>query len=357
MQLGIYNKVVKEQPIINLKYVYENVDQVEAYNYYLGYYPNTRDFYSSPFTSDSNPRFKVDNDYKLVFKCFSTGKTGDFVSLVRELFLGLTFQEVLNKIVYDVNKLQGVSKGISKSISFKSSIQAANLDITRRSEIQVVLFDNEEPLSFLNYWKRFYIDYKLLRLYDVRAAKIVFYKRDREDNTEEPIPIKYYKDTDIIIRYLVNSEYKIYKPLTKNKKDKWLSTFSSNCIFGFKQLDYSLDIVIISKSSKDILVWRLLGYNAISLPTEASRLWKEFVDYLRSKFKYIICILDNDKAGVTSMENYKELWGIDYIVLPEGKERCKDLAEIIETESIVYTQSLVNVLIKDKINDIEYNRK
>lgn len=353
MQLGIYNKVVKEQPIINLQYVYDNIDQLEIYRYYLGYYPNDRDFYKSPFSSDTNPslRFKVDHNYKLIYKCFSTGKTGDCITLVKELFLGLTFQQILNKIVYDF-KLQTVSNRISKSISFKSSIKAANLDITRRAEIQVVLFDNEEPASFLNYWKRFYIDSFLLEVYDVRAAKTVYYKKDRDDISEQPKPIKYYKDDNIIIRYLVNGEYKIYKPLTKNKKDKWLSTFDYKCIFGFSQLDYSLDTIIISKSSKDVLVWRLLGYNAISLPTESSRLWKEFVDYLNSKFKYIICILDNDKAGYTSMENYKELWNIDFIVLPEGEERNKDLAEIIETEGIVYTQSLVNVLIKEKINDI-----
>jgi hypothetical protein len=349
MQLGIYNKVVKEQPIINLQYMYDNIDQLEIYRYYLGYYPNDREFYKSPFSSDTNPslRFKVDHSYKLIYKCFSTGKTGDCITLVKELFSNLNFQQILNKIVYDV---QG-NKISNKVISFQNSIKNANLDITRRSEIQVILFD-KEPISFLNYWKRFYIDSFLLKLYDVKAAKTVLYKKDRDDINEQPKPIKFYKDSDIIIRYLVNGEYKIYKPLTKNKKDKWLSTFDYRCIFGFSQLDYSLDTIIISKSSKDVLVWRLLGYNAISLPTEASRLWKEFVDYLRSKFKYVICILDNDKAGVTSMWSYKELWGIDYIVLPEGEERCKDLAEIIETESIVYTQSLVNVLIKEKIKTI-----
>lgn len=354
MQLGIYNKVVKEQPIINLQYVYDNIDQLEMYRYYLGYYPNDREFYKSPFSSDTNPslRFKVDHNYKLIYKCFSTGKTGDCITLVKELFLGLSFQQILNKIVYDV---QG-NKISNKVISFQNSIKNANLDITRRSEIQVILFD-KEPISFLNYWKRFYIDSFLLELYDVRAAKTVLYKKDRDDISEQPKSIKFYKDDNIIIRYLVNSEYKIYKPLTNNKKDKWLSTFDYRCIFGFSQLDYSLDTIIISKSSKDVLVWRLLGYNAISLPTESSRLWKEFVDYLNSKFKYVICILDNDKAGYTSMENYKELWNIDFIVLPEGEERCKDLAEIIETEGIVYTQSLVNVLIKEKINGIEWDRK
>lgn len=350
IQLGIYNKVVKEQPIINLKYIYDNIDQLEVYRDLLGYYPNTNDFYKSPFSRDSTPslKFRVNSNYKLIYKCFSTGKTGDFVSLALELNSSLNFQQVLNKIY----ESQRVSKGISEVISFKSSCKNATLDITKRAEVQVVLFDSE-PISFLKYFNDFCLDQQILDLYDVKAAKQVFYRKEEPEFKL----IKYYKDEDIIIRYLINGEYKIYCPLTKNKKNKWLSTFNSKCIFGFKQLDYSLDTIIISKSSKDVMVWRLLGYNAITLPTEHSRLWKEIVEWLFSKFKYVISILDNDESGINAMIKYKEEWNLPFIILPDlGVEnQCKDVAEIIYVLKYSLTLSLVNVLIKDKIKTISYN--
>lgn len=345
MKIGLYNQLVKEEPIITTKYIYEKIDQIDIYYKYLNYYPTTNKSYHSPFSNDSNPsfRFKVGPDYKLTYKCFSTGRTGDAISLVQQLF-NLNLKETLNKIAYDF-KLQGTFSGKSKNISFQSSIKNANLTVTRRAEIQVVLFDSE-PISYINYWKRFYIEKWLLDLYDVRAAKEAWFNGTYLYAT--------YSDTDTLIRYLINGLYKTYRPFAK-KEDKWRSTFDYRCLFGFKQLDYSSPICIISKSAKDVMVWRLLGYNAFTLPTEASRLWKELVEYLRSKFKYIFCVLDNDRAGISSMISYKEEWGIDYIILPELDDYYKDLAEINYGEGPVFTKALVNVLIKDKIITINNN--
>lgn len=345
MQIGLYNQLVKEEPIITVQYIYEKVDQVDIYYQYLGYYPKCNKGYHSPFSNDSTPsfRFRVGSDFRLVYKCFSSGKTGDAILLVQELF-NLNLKETLNKIAYDF-KLQGISKGGTKSISFESSIKNANLTVTRRSEIQVVLFDNE-PISYINYWKSFYIEKWLLDLYDVRAAKEAWFNGTYLYVT--------YTDKDPVIRYLVNGLYKIYRPFAK-KENKWRSTFDYRCIFGFKQLDYSSPICIISKSSKDVMVWRLLGYNAVTLPAESSKLWKELVDYLRSKFKYIFSVLDNDKAGINAMLSYKEEWSIDYIILPELDDWYKDLAEINYGEGPVFTKALANVLIKDKIITINNN--
>lgn len=344
MQIGIYNKIVKiEEPInIDANYINSNIDQVSMFEFYLGYSINTTKHYKSPFSNDSTPsfKFKVGNNYKLTWKCFSTGKGGDLINLVSELY-NLSFKDSINKIAHDYFKFNQNSKveRINLYDNLKNSNININLDPTK---IEVILFD-KEPISFIEYWKQFYIEKNLLDLYDIKACKEVWIN----DNLYSG-----YTDKNIVIRYLVNSKYKIYKPFEK-KEFKWRTTFDSKCIFGFKQLDYSLDTIIISKSSKDVVVWRLLGYNAITLPAESSRLWKELVEWLYSKFKYVISILDNDQAGVKAMVKYKEDWNIPFIILPDlGIEyQCKDLAEIIFSVGYIETKVLVTELINNKINN------
>lgn len=344
MQIGIYNQIVKiEEPIkITTEYIYSNVDQVSMFEYYLGYSVNTTKHYKSPFSNDSTPSFrlKVNIDYKLTYKCFSTGKQGDIFNLVSELY-NLSFIESINKIAYDFKLVKNKQ---NKKINLCNNLKNSNININfDPTKIEVILFD-KEPISFINYWKQFYIEKDLLDFYNVKSVKEVWINNNLYSE---------YTDKNIVIRYLVNNKYKIYKPFEK-KQYKWRTTFDSKCIFGFKQLDYSLDTIIISKSSKDVLVWRLLGYNAITLPTEASRLWKELVEWLYDKFKYVISILDNDIAGIRSMESYKTDWGVHYVILPDlGVEnQCKDLAEIIFSVGYSYTQSLINVLIKNKKDEI-----
>lgn len=338
MQIGIYNKIIKiEEPIkIDSKNLNSYIDIEAMYEFYLGYSINTYSHFKSPFSNDSTPsfKFKFSNNFKLTWKCFSTGKGGDIVDLVSELY-NLSFKDSLNKIVYDYSKFSSNNKRSVVYNNFKNSNTNNNYDY---SKIEVVLF-NKFPKSFIDYWKLFYIDEKLLELYNIKPAKEVWIN-DKLYSV--------YRDENIIIRYLVNQRYKIYKPLETNKKYKWRTNFNNKCIFGYLQLDYSLDHIIISKSSKDVLVWRLLGYNAITLPSESSRLWKELVDWIKSKFKYVVTILDNDLPGITTMIDYKNKWNIPYIILPDlGVEyQCKDLAEVIYSIGYVETKVLINKLIK-----------
>lgn len=337
----MYNKIVSSPIILTEEFVYSKIDQIDVYRYYLNIEPKTNKSFRSPFSRDSNPslRFYVSNDFRLKFKDFSTGKNGDATTLVKELF-NLDFKEALNKIYNDLQR--GINVRSRGDTSFYSSIKDANFTVRTKSEIQVVLFSSE-PVSFLDYWQSFYIDKPLLDLYDVKPAQEAYINGNL---------VGIYLDHNPIIRYLVDGEYKLYRPFAhKDKKEwKWFSTFHNKCIFGFKQLDFNLDKVIISKSAKDVLVWRLLGYNAITLPAETSRLWKELVDWLRSKFKYVFSCLDNDKAGITQMINYKNEWDIPYLLLPDlGVEyQCKDLAEIIYSIGYIETKVLINKILKHK---------
>lgn len=346
MKIGLYNVITEN---LTVDYLYNNIDQFEIYYKYLNIYPNTKDFFHSPFVEDSTPslRFRVDTSYRLIYKCFATNKTGDVINLVQELF-NLNLKESLKKIAYDFNLFR-TNNSIKKENNVYGKVKNPNLCITKKSTIQVVIYD-DPPISFINYWKDFYINKDLLDLYDVKAVEEVYVEKN--DQLYKSV----YKDSDIIIRYLVNGLYKIYKPLSKDKKFKWLSTFNSKCIFGFKQLKYDSDILILSKSAKDVLVWRLLSFEAITLHNESANLWKEFVDYFKSKYTYIIVVLDNDRAGINSMLKYKKEWNLDFIILPDlGVEyQCKDLAEIIYSIGYVETKVLVNKLITNKINDIRF---
>lgn len=59
---------------------------MQIYFRYLVVYPQQNKHYSSPFSSDTTHSFSFKLGDSLMRKCFSTGKGGNCIQLVAELF-------------------------------------------------------------------------------------------------------------------------------------------------------------------------------------------------------------------------------------------------------------------------------
>ena len=150
-----------------------------------------------------------------------------------------------------------------------------------------------------------------------------------------------YRDNNPVIRYLVNGSYKIYQPLNKNCK--WVSNCRINAIQGLKQLPKSGNLLIISKAMKDCMVWRELGYNAIALSSETAKMPKEIIEHLRGRFKKVVSFLDNDNAGLTTMNSYWEQHQIPFTHIPVDMG-VKDLSDFVEAYGLDGAEELLNQL-------------
>jgi len=281
--------------------IYDYISDLDIYFRILGYYPELRKKYKSPYTKDSNPSFCfIQVKERLRYHCFSSGKSGDAIQMVSD-FNCINYKEAV-ALVYNNFPLTN------------TPIQSFVYKPSKPAKIEVVLFD-KDPESFYEYWNSFCISKKTLELYNIRAAKEVWLN-DKLYSV--------YSDKSPVIRYLIGSNYKIYQPL--NPKAKWISNCRITDIQGWTQLPFTGDLLIISKAYKDVCLLREFGYDAFALCSETTNLSQPLVDNIKGRFKRIVSFLDSDIAGLATMNKYYDQYQIPFVSMPLNTE-CKDLSD------------------------------
>lgn len=160
--------------------------------------------------------------------------------------------------------------------------------------------------------------------------------------TAEPLSYAYYFGEAEDGRSL----YKIYQPFSKSLK--WLTNCPQDYFQGEDQLPPSGDLLIITKSLKDVVVLKEAGYNAIAPQGETVLLTVEKVISLKERFTTIVFLYDNDSAGITAVGNLSNLYNIPYFVFPIG---TKDASDFVEQHGYILLQNFINeqleILCKD----------
>ncbi|MGL5079525.1 MAG: hypothetical protein ACRDBG_27315, partial [Waterburya sp.] len=118
--------------------------------------------------------------------------------------------------------------------------------------------------------------------------------------------VKVYSDNkaDPAFVYNINGRFKIYRPLAKNKKDKWRSTALLQDVYGLEHLKKKGRLLFITSSVKDLMTLNSFGFQAICFSSEALPKRGENYEFLKSlignlnrRFEYVLSIFDNDEAG------------------------------------------------------------
>jgi len=320
-------KDTKEDEILTTKEKIDRIGEMQIYFRYLGYYPQQNKHYSSPFSSDTTHSFSFKLGDSLMWHCFSTGKGGNCIQLVSELH-NESFKDAIKRIFNDFepnNKVRNKSKVLASSFFTKYD-----------TEIQVVLQDFSK--TDLAYWSQGHITKKTLDFFNVKTVKEVWL-----DKGEGFKWLWSYSPTNPIFRYLINGRYKVYRPLEKNKEWKWLSTTKVKDWQGFKQLPKNGDILIITKSMKDVMVWYELGFSATSPCTESQTITKEVIDYFFTRFKRIYINYDYDKPGMTQMILLKLEFGLPIIITSDIEN--KDVFDLVRAKGIEFTKNLITIQI------------
>lgn len=304
--------------------IFDYLSPEEIYQRYLGYTPKTDQFYNSPFGKDKTPSFRFyKKGNELLFKDFSSGYGGDAIQLVR-LLTNSDYKTAINKIA---NNFKVKTNHIL--------IDKPQYD-TVIKVIEVNLF-NKIPNSFYAYWQQFEVNPKILRYFDILPAQYVWLN---------DALISSYKDDKPLIRYRVNSKYKIYSPY--DKAYKWLSTTKGTDIFALNKIPAKGKTLVISKSMKDILVWAVLGIPAIAMCSEKVIIQEEILNDLKKRFSRIIVFLDNDTSGLEAMEKYHKKYKLPCYCLPLDMQ--KDIADYVKDNSVQDLKKLLKTL-----NPINYD--
>jgi hypothetical protein len=273
------------------------------------------------------------NVYK--FKDFSTGKSGDAINLVMEMYKLSTRGETAYKIMEDYNKFILDNKEDYSMREFKKQSRYKIVDFTPRS------WTNLDE----KYWTKFHINSKLLDFYKVTPLANYKLSREEEDGTVKELIIKNHNMYGFFRKD--GTLYKIYQPLVKDNKFLKIRDY----IQGSDQLTMKVPYLVICSSLKDIMAFTKLGYKnaeAIAPDSENTMIQEYVINAYKHKYQGIVTLFDNDPAGIESMKKYEKRYDIPYVVL----DLSKDLSDSIKDFGIHKTRNALTPLLKEKLKKV-----
>lgn len=290
----------------------------------------------SPFNSkDKRPSFGIyvsntNNTY--MYRDFSTGKSGDNVSLIKTMFNLSTRGEAAHKIIEDYNKWLLVNNEDLSLREFKIQKRYKVTSFVKRGWTTV---DQK-------YWTKYYIGSKLLEKYNVYPLES--YEMSKEKDGE--IDILNITGRNCIYGYFRTDGtlYKIYQPHLTDYKFIKVKEY----IQGIDQLTYQKKYLVITSSLKDLMVFDKLGYpeaESIAPDSENTLIPEHVINSFKIKYKGICTLFDNDQAGIKAMETYKDKYGIKGALLPLSK----DLSDSGKDHGILKVKEVLTPILKQAL--------
>lgn len=299
---------IKDEVNITLDYILSKVTEYDIYSAYIGNF-KVGMIYNSPFRKDKNPSFGCFYSRatkQLMFKDHGTGDCGNVIKFV-SLLTGLTnYSDILNNIV---NKLKITNN--TQLISSKQYIPS--------TETVIGVVRQDFTLTDINYWSQFNISIDTLKKFGVSSIKYYLCNG---------IVKGIYKDANPMYAYKVYNHFKIYRPLA-DKYTKWRNNLTENDIQGFKQLPKTGDVLIITKSMKDVMCLYEMGISAISPSSESTFIPNKVLEQLKKRFKRIIILFDRDEAGVKYLRKMSLKTGLEGLLIHK-KFKAKDVSDAIK---------------------------
>lgn len=304
----MYSREQTKQPEITLDWILSKVTEYEIYAKYIGEF-KVGMIYNSPFRKDKNPSFGIfysKRTHQLLFKDHGTGECGNIIKFV-QLYTGKTeYKDILKDIVNKLNITNNTKLDHSKE--YKQPTETI---------IGVVRQDFTEADK--QYWSQFNIDLETLKKYDVNSIKYYLCNG---------IVKGIYKPENPMYAYKVYNNFKIYRPLA-DKYHKWRNNLTEYDIQGYKQLPEKGDILIITKSLKDVMCLCKMGIPAISPASESTFIPNIVLEELKKRFKRIIILFDRDKAGCKYLRKISQETGLEPMLIHK-KFKAKDISDAIK---------------------------
>lgn len=309
------------EPLLSADLILENLTQEEIFEYYLGI-PVSKGFFTSPLRDDKNPTCSFSwFRGKLYFRDWSESKPKDCFNIVQEIY-NVDYFGALMQIKKDLleGKHLKVPRKQPKSIRYKEKEEKVKINV----KIAPFTKENLEYFSQYNIGKqqlvkfkvfsikRYWINDSLKWTYKVNDPCIAYYFGKAENNEQR---------------------WKLYH-YRRNKRETIRFIGNTNRINGWIQLPKKDELVIITKSMKDVMTLDSLGYNAIAMQSEHTIPYDYIIEELEERFDRIISFYDYDNAGRKNSNTLKKLYDIEPIYLTNGENEtfnyeAKDISDFV----------------------------
>ena len=149
--------------------------------------------------------------------------------------------------------------------------------------------------------------------------------------------------------------WKVYFPFRKKGSRKFMGNYAF--IQGL-DIFKPARIGIITKSYKDVLVFKMYGIEAVAVPSETYVMTKDEVFNIKSKCDVVLTNFDYDKAGILLTQKYKKVHGLLPLMFTRGKHHqpdfgVKDFSEFREVYGHEKTLNLINNIVDQYYEDLQ----
>jgi hypothetical protein len=304
----------------------------------------------SPLRSgDRSPSFSVKQNNKGIWVAKDYGGnqwSGDAIAFLQEKY-GLTFYEAIEKIKQDYGLIKK-SKNYKQKIKKESKQDNNKCNYSPFIEYNIIPFSKEG----LQYWNQYTFDKSFLLKNDI--YQIGLWSIDKKVQ-------KKYKD-EITFLYLAKDVNKVKILRIGNNvpyADKWRTNLPNTYLWHYYEYAIKkLNDLFIAKSYKDELIFRKLGYSAISLQSENAKvLLENNVEKINNISKNKFLALGADPQGwQTSYEITKKTnWNYFNIGRTYYKKYgLEDPADFVSFFNIDLLHTLIELKLKKYENNAKY---
>lgn len=310
---------------INKQTILQLVTEEQIFEKYLGVKVNYEEIICNPLRDDPNPTctFKWINN-KLYFRDWIEPKAKDCFDIVK-LIYQCNFAKAIDIVAKDFGLLEGDNISPSKVVKVVKDRTPANLQIKRQ----------EFTKYCLSYWESQGIHIYTLLKYGVVSLRAVWIRGNRIYDWSPKDLAFAYQFSDTLI--------KVYFPMRKHGQIRFFNT-DNTVLEGFSQLPETGELLIITKSYKDVMALDEYQIPSVAPASESIGLNPLIVEILRARFPIIYSLMDNDWPGRRAAIRLKLQYDIPPIIFPVSEP--KDFTDNYKKYGQLYMLDIITDLRK-----------
>lgn len=265
---------------------------------------------------------KTSGKYK--YKDFSTGKGGDALDLIQNMYNLGSRAECAQKILNEYSDF--LKRDRFQEREFKVHTKFHVTDYEVRSWTQ----------NDANFWTQFHIDSGTLEFFKVRP--LAWYMME---NTGEGRSFKVANTYMYGYFKMDGTLYKIYQPMSRERKYIKVADY----LQGSEQLEYKQPYLVIASGIKDMSVIKRLNFKVelVGPDSENNIIKPELIATWVHQYKGVCTLFDNDEAGLKAMHQYRDTYNLPFVHL----QFQDDIAKASKAVGLVKLREMLYPLFKE----------
>lgn len=355
-------------PELTKKYILERVTQEEIMEFYTGIPVQDATLignsFKSPIRIDNEPTcnyyYKTDNrgETRLRLKDWNGSFNGDIFDVASHFTRIKSNSPQGFKLL-----LHQVAKDFSIHKYVEGSEDRDKLDIIVNEYLKRVDLKSFKviPRAWNTYDKQYWYDRFGINSELLRIGKVIPIQELQVEDKDGFLRTvyKYYSKDPAFAYYGGVIEgitlWRIYFPFRKKGSQRFLSNYAF--IQGL-DIFRPARIGIITKSYKDVLVYKLFGIEAVAVPSETYVMTKDEYFNIKMKCDIVVTNFDYDRTGIRLAQKYKKIHGCLPLMFTKGRYQqpdfgVKDFSEFRERYGVEKTKELINTIVQQYYEQLE----